>query len=294
MGLKEFLQERFAGYKPQTQVLSAAQLTMGRSVFWVKRQDSVRQQVLAEQERLIASIEALVEVEKFDGLVTSALLGSPDGDILEKPRGSQFVRQPLFKPAYVLDKLPPPTDKFKLRPFERELFTQVREAGEYLRLPNRQGIWNFFATLYLANMVGQSASTPVNVWMKFRPDIGWAVRQNLIGDGLELVSKEIRYGAGPERSNARRQLDVVDIGTALFGIELGGTAPGRGVGREGLLAVTKLYRNHCRQSAELAEANGHDQLAAEIKAAYSSWTTAYGMPLPLHTLRLGTGKIAWK
>ena len=215
---------------------------------------------------------------------------------MDRPRGSQRVKNPIFKPSYVLGELPRVTDKFKLGPFEREMLTPVREAIEYLKMPNVDGIWNFLATLYMANAIGlagnqQTGEKPINVWLRFRSDIGWAVRHHLIDDDIALVAKEIRYGAAPER-DARKQLDVVDMGAAIFGIELGGITPGRGVGREALLEVTKLFRDYCRRSANLARSKGQGQRASEIEGAFSSWVTAYGMPLPLHTLRLGTGNIA--
>lgn len=295
-GLKEFLLARIPGYKPQPQVLPASQAVMGRGGL-TTQQALAQQQMLAEQQSYFALPDALAEVEKFDGLVLK-VMENGNWDSLDGPRGSQRVKNPIFKPSYVLGSLPPVTDKFALSPFEREMLTPVREAIEYLKMPNVDGIWNFLATVYMANAIGlagnpQTGEKPVNVWLRFRSDIGWAVRHHLIDDGIALVAKEIRYGKEPER-DARKQLDIVDIGAALFGIELGGITPGRGIGREALLEVTKLFRDYCRRSANLARSKGQGQRASEIEGAFSFWTLAYGMPLPLHTLRLGTGNIAWK
>lgn len=296
--LKQFLLERIPGYTPQSQVLPASQAVIGRGGL-TPQQALAQKQALEERQRYFTFPDGLVEVEKFDGLVLKVVESERDyGNTLDMPRGSQHVKRPLFLPNYVLGNLPSVTDKFTLNPFESELFTLVREAREYLKMPNKEGIWNFLATVYMANAIGlagnpQTGEKPVNVWLKFRPDIGFAVRNHLIDDGIALVAKKIRYGTEPEQ-NARKQLDVVDIGAALFGIELGGIIPGRGIGREALFGVTKLFRDHCRISSDLALSDGKEQRASEIRAAYSSWTIAYGMPLPLHTLRLGTGNITWK
>lgn len=227
------------------------------------------------------------EKERFPDTIDGVLRVTQDSEnsILAPDR---VMIPPLFDRSYVLDTCPPPSNRSNLKLHEQALVERIDEAAVYAKMPDTRGIWNFLATVYEAAAEGRRLNPPVNVWTRFRPEIVWALRQQVIGGGLEMVTKDIRYAPGRWEVQAATQLVCVDRVAQIFGIDITETA------RKDLVKVFLSLRDKVRRSAELARSLEDPARADELEANYINLTRAYRIPIPLHVPRHGHGNVAWR
>lgn len=230
---------------------------------------------------IISSSEELEKLAKG-----SIQVKSQDGKL-----PTRIAVKPIFNPDYVFGRLPAVHIwRHELPPAERDLIARIDEAKECAKMPDAQGVWNFFATVWKAAEEGRAYNPPMNVFETFRAEIGWAVRNNLIGGGLELVAKNIRYAADPWEFAVAKQLQVVDATVQLCGRE--------GIKQVAPADFTKVFillRDAFRRRIDLAMASGQHSAANTLEVAYGEISTAYQTPIPLHVpRRLGHGNVRWQ
>lgn len=228
---------------------------------------------------------SIISMKELEGRVRGSIQEREEGDL--PPR---LTVKPIFNPDYVFGKLPAVHWKYDLPPAERDLIARIDEAIECAKMPDAQGVWNFFVTVWKAAEEGRAYNPPVDVFETFRPEIGWAVRHNLIGGGLELVAKNIRYGSERWEFGIAKQLQVVDAVVQLCGRD--GV---KQVAPEDFTKVFILLRDTFRRRVDLAMASGQRSTANALDVAYSEISTAYQTPIPLHVpRRLGHGNVRWQ
>lgn len=232
---------------------------------------------------LTDAVKKTSSVKDFGDVVNGILETKPDGKV-ERP---QF--KPIFESQYLTGPVSPATWRDKLTLAERDLIARVDEAAAYAKHPDSAGAWNFFVTLYRAAEEGLGLIPPINVWDKFRPEIVWHVRQRLIGGGLELVAKNIRYASEPWEGRVIDQLTTVDKVGRMFGVDIANIA------RTDMFHIFQLLTDTCRRRIELAKASGDLARADALGVVHSELSQAYGFAFPLYTVsRLGHGNINWK